>query len=65
MVAYIQKTQDPIAVPARRQALSHELFHGLTPEEFTKEARSLADAEAMTPSVRARAAGSGQQTVLP
>lgn len=54
MVAYIQKKQDPIAVPVRRQALSHELFHGLSPEEFTREARSLADAEAMTPSVRAR-----------
>ncbi|HEX3810517.1 MAG TPA: hypothetical protein VHW02_12565 [Rhizomicrobium sp.] len=37
-----------------RQGLSHELFHGLSPEEFDAEARSLAQAEAMTPSVRAR-----------
>src|SRR5436190_14404491 len=34
--------------------LSHELFHGLTPEQFDSEARSLAQAEGMTPSVRAR-----------
>jgi len=54
MVAYLQKKDDLAAVPARRTALSHELFHGLSPEEFTKEAKSLADAEAMTPSVRAR-----------
>lgn len=38
----------------RRQALSHDLFHGLTPEEFNQEARSLAQAEAMTPEVRER-----------
>jgi hypothetical protein len=38
----------------RRSALSHELFHGLTPEEFDREAKSLAAAEAMTPTVRAR-----------
>ena len=54
MVAYISKKNDLAAVPARRTALSHELFHGLSPEEFDKEAKSLADAEAMTPSVRAR-----------
>ncbi|MBV9045647.1 MAG: hypothetical protein JO294_11025 [Alphaproteobacteria bacterium] len=54
MVAYLQKKDDPYAVPARRNALSHELFHGLSPEEFNAEARSLADAEAMTPQVRAR-----------
>jgi hypothetical protein len=41
-------------MPRRSGRLSHELFHGLTPEEFDKEARSLADAEAMTPSVRER-----------
>jgi ABC-type multidrug transport system fused ATPase/permease subunit len=41
-------------VPARRQALSHEMFHGLTPDEFGKEAGSIADAEAMTPEVRTR-----------
>ncbi|MEJ1967901.1 MAG: hypothetical protein WDN03_04565 [Rhizomicrobium sp.] len=40
--------------PVRRTALSHELFHGLSPEEFDREARSLADAQAMTPRVRGR-----------
>ncbi len=54
MVAYISKKDDLTAVPVRRTALSHELFHGLSPEEFTAEAKSLADAEAMTPQVRAR-----------
>ena len=41
-------------VPARKQALSHEIFHGLTPDEFGREAGSIADAEAMPPEVRAR-----------
>jgi len=54
MVAYIQKNDDPSAVPVRRKKLSHELFHGLSPEEFDREARSLADVEAMTPAVRSR-----------
>ncbi|MEI9885672.1 MAG: hypothetical protein WDN08_04080 [Rhizomicrobium sp.] len=54
MVAYLQKKNDLATVPARRTALSHELFHGLSPEEFDREAKSLADAEAMTPAVRAR-----------
>lgn len=54
MVAYIPKHDDTFAVPVRRKKLSHELFHGLSPEEFDREAKSLADAEAMTPSVRAR-----------
>jgi hypothetical protein len=48
MVAY--RTSDQ----PKRQALSHELFHGLTPAQFDAEARALAGAEAMTPSVRAR-----------
>ncbi|GEM_PF-1403445 len=38
----------------RRQALSNDLFHGLSPQEFNAEARSLAEAEAMTPEVRER-----------
>ncbi|HEX4303535.1 MAG TPA: hypothetical protein VHZ78_12140 [Rhizomicrobium sp.] len=54
MVAYTSKKNDLTAVPVRRTALSHELFHGLSPEEFTAEAKSLADAEAMTPQVRTR-----------
>ncbi|MEJ0027907.1 MAG: hypothetical protein WDN01_17925 [Rhizomicrobium sp.] len=54
MVAYLPKNDDTYAVPVRRKKLSHELFHGLSPEEFDREARSLADAQAMTPQVRAR-----------
>lgn len=53
MVAY-RRIDETSSERPRRTALSHELFHGLSPEEFDKEARSLADAEAMTPSVRAR-----------
>jgi hypothetical protein len=53
MVAY--RKMDEAAPPTgRRLALSHELFHGLTPEEFNDEAQSLADAQAMTPAVRRR-----------
>ena len=54
MVAYIPKRDDTYAVPVRRKKLSHELFHGLSPEEFDREAKSLADAAALTPSVRER-----------
>ncbi|HWD26819.1 MAG TPA: hypothetical protein VG387_06620 [Rhizomicrobium sp.] len=54
MVAYLPKRDDTYAVPVRRKKLSHELFHGLSPEEFDREAKSLRDAEAMTPAVRAR-----------
>src|ERR1700744_5926971 len=53
MVAY--RRIDEVNVPTgRRHALSHELFHGLTPEEFDNEAKSVADAQAMTPAVRRR-----------
>ena len=54
MVAYLSKADQPDRVPVRRKALSHDLFHGLSPEEFGREGRSLADAEAMTPQTRAR-----------
>ena len=40
--------------PTKSTKLSHDLFHGLSPEEFDSEAQSLADAQAMTPQVRAR-----------
>ncbi|HXL98668.1 MAG TPA: hypothetical protein VN932_01975 [Rhizomicrobium sp.] len=53
MVAY-RKIDDAAPPTGRRMALSHELFHGLTPAEFNKEAQSLADAQAMTPAVRRR-----------
>jgi hypothetical protein len=35
------------AVKSRK--LSHDLFHGLSPEEFDSEAQALAHAQAMTP----------------
>jgi hypothetical protein len=54
MVAYLPKADEPDRVPVRRRALSHELFHGLSPAEFDREAKSLADAESMTPQTRAR-----------
>lgn len=38
----------------RRKALSHELLHDLTPEEFDREANALASASALTPAARAR-----------
>ena len=53
MVAY-RKIDEASPPAGRRVALSHELFHGLTPEEFNQEAQSLADAQAMTPAVRRR-----------
>lgn len=37
-----------------KKALSHELLHGLTPEEFNAEATALAEMEALTPSMRER-----------
>jgi hypothetical protein len=53
MVAY-RKVDEASPPTGRRMALSHELFHGLTPEQFNTEAQSLADAQAMTPAVRRR-----------
>ncbi len=54
MVAYLSGKNDPSEVPVRPSALSRELFHGLSPEEFDREAKSLASAAAMTPQTRAR-----------
>jgi len=51
MVAYMRISESPAP---KRRALSHEMFHGLTPAEFNEEAQELARAEAMTPAVRAR-----------
>jgi len=48
------RTGDKQDRPRTRQALSHDLLHGLTPEEFNEEAKALADMEAMTPAMRAR-----------
>ncbi len=52
MIAYHRARDDK--APAKRQALSHDLFNGLSPQEFDEEAKALRDAEAMTPAVRAR-----------
>src|ERR1700733_14958132 len=57
MIAYYrpkQELQDIERAEPRPSALSRELFHGLTPEQFDVEAKSLAKAQAMTPSVRGR-----------
>lgn len=57
MIAYYrpkQEHQDVERAEPRPSALSRELFHGLTPEQFDVEAKSLAKAQSMTPSVRAR-----------
>ena len=57
MIAYFRpkhELQDVERPDPRPSALSRELFHGLTPEQFDVEAKSLAKAQAMTPSVRAR-----------
>jgi len=37
-----------------RHALARDMLHGMSPEEFHVEAKSLADAEALTPRVRER-----------
>jgi hypothetical protein len=37
-----------------RKALSHDLLHGLSPEEFDEEAKKLADMGSMTPAMRER-----------
>src|SRR5271165_4436197 len=63
MVAYLQRKDIDTAPddtrPARirsgqRHALARDMFHGLSPDEFHNEAQSVADAEAVTPQVRAR-----------
>ncbi|HEX4860574.1 MAG TPA: hypothetical protein VFV07_05020, partial [Rhizomicrobium sp.] len=57
MIAYYRPKHDPEDVEqpqAQRSALSRDLFHGLTPEQFDVEAKALAKVQAMTPTVRAR-----------
>lgn len=53
MVAYRNPFQ-PQDGEGRRKALSHELLHGLTPEEFDSEANALASTSALTPAARER-----------
>jgi hypothetical protein len=54
MIAYYTSRAEKAETPKKRQALSHDLLHGLSPKEFNDEAKALADADAMTPAVRAR-----------
>jgi hypothetical protein len=53
MIAYYTPKEE-LQIGPKRSALSRDLFHGLTPEQFDEEAQSLAKVQAMTPSVRAR-----------
>ncbi|HWA31776.1 MAG TPA: hypothetical protein VG867_11800 [Rhizomicrobium sp.] len=53
MVAY--RRIDEVNVPTNRKvALSHELFHGLTPDEFSDEAEEMEKALAIRPAARKR-----------
>src|SRR5271170_1447085 len=65
MVAYLKRRDidddDTDTSPARtkkppqpKHALARDMLHGLSPEEFDVEAKSLAAAEALTPQVRER-----------
>jgi hypothetical protein len=53
MVAY-RKIDEASPPTNRRVALSHELFHGLTPEEFRQESEMFSEAVGMSPGVRRR-----------
>jgi len=53
MIAYYTPKEELQTGP-KRSALSRDLFHGLTPEQFDEEAQSLSKVQAMTPAVRAR-----------
>ncbi len=53
MVAY-RKLIEPRDREDRRKVMSHELLHGLSPEEFDSQAQALAAAGAISPPVRAR-----------
>lgn len=53
MIAYYTP-KEQLETGPKRSALSRDLFHGLTPEQFDDEAQSLAKVQAMTPAVRAR-----------
>ncbi|HTQ13315.1 MAG TPA: hypothetical protein VMH86_05505 [Rhizomicrobium sp.] len=53
MVAY-RKMDEASPPTGRKVALSHELFHGLSPEEFRAESEMFHEAIAMSPGVRRR-----------
>ena len=62
MIAYLKREdrEDADEAPIRKRAvqpkhaLARDMLHGLSPEEFDVEAKSLAAAEALTPQVRQR-----------
>ena len=54
MITFSRPRSDEPPTPKTRQALSHDLLHGLSPKEFDDEAKALRDTEGMTPAVRAR-----------
>ena len=56
MIAYYRPNEETkTSTPVRPRRLhSHELCDGLSPEEFDRQAKSVRDAEGMTPAVRAR-----------
>jgi hypothetical protein len=62
MIAYLKREdrEDDDEAPVRKRpiqpkhALARDMLHGLSPEEFDVEAKSLAAAEALTPQVRER-----------
>jgi hypothetical protein len=54
MITFSRPRTDEPPTPKTRQALSHDLLHGLSPKEFDDEAKALRDTEGMTPAVRAR-----------
>ena len=63
MIAYLKREdrdEDDEAQPRKKKpaqpkhALARDMLHGLSPEEFDVEAKSLAAAEALTPQVRER-----------
>jgi hypothetical protein len=54
MITFTRQRDEETRTPKTRQALSHDLLHGLSPAEFNDEATALAGSSAMTPAVRAR-----------
>ena len=56
MIAYYRPKEEMTSTtPVKPRTLhSHELFDGLSPEEFDRQAKSLRDADAIAPAVRAR-----------
>jgi hypothetical protein len=57
MVAYLKRTEEteqPEQPTGRRNALSHDLLHGMTPEQFDSEAADLSGIQGMSGAMRER-----------